>query len=219
MSAETVPSQPSPKVPAVAAQRASIVARMSVAEYMEWERTATIRHEYVNGFVVAMSGETVDHNQIAGNIYMGLELAFGARPCRTFVENIRVRVSPTQYRYPDIVALCGKPALDDNNPPVLLNPSIIMEVLSPSTQDFGRNGKFLEYRQIAGLTDYVLVEQDLIAVVHYIRQSQSTWKVEEYRHLTDVITFAALNVSLTLADVYRKVKLPSIATEPGTASA
>lgn len=199
MSAETVPVAPP------APQTSRISARISVEEYMELERTADTRHEYVNGEVIAMAGETLQHNRIARNISLQLEAAFGKRPCETFIENIRVRVSPTQYRYPDVVALCGEPVVDANRPPVLLNPAVIIEVLSPSTEQYDRDGKFMEYRQIATLTDYVLVEQDSSLVVHYARLSPTEWIVREYSDLTNRITFVALEVSITLAQIYRKI--------------
>jgi len=203
MSAETVPAPITRQTPP------PHTTKISVAEYMEMERISDIRHEYVNGVVIAMSGESLEHNQIAGNVHMRIELAFGDRVCRVFIENIRVRVSPSQYRYPDVVALCGAPAVDDSKPPVLLNPNVIVEVLSPSTEQFDREGKFMEYRQIGSLTDYVLIEQDHISVVHAARIGPNEWMIRDYSNPDDQLTFAALDVSLTLTDIYRKVTFQS----------
>lgn len=174
-------------------------------EYFALERAADVRHEYLDGQIRAMAGESPRHNRIAGNVYLGLENAFGERPCESFIENIRVRVSPTRYRYPDVVALCGDAQFDSETPPSLLNPSVIVEVLSPSTAEHDRTEKFMEYRQIEGLTDYVLVEQDSVLVVHFARQSATQWIVTEYTRLDDTLTFVSLDVSLTLADIYRKI--------------
>jgi Uma2 family endonuclease len=178
---------------------------MTVAEYLEMERKSEIRHEYVDGYIRAMSGETPRHNRIAGNVYRAFENRFENQPCSAYIEGIRVRVTPTQYRYPDIVALCGEEQFDNDNPPALLNPSVLVEVLSPSTQEFDRREKFIEYRQIAEMTDYLLIGQDQILVIHYARQSPTQWMVREYAALTDSLTLASLDVTVTLGEIYRKV--------------
>jgi Uma2 family endonuclease len=182
-----------------------IQTRMTLAVYFALERRSDIRHEYVNGYIRAMAGESPQHNRIARNFCVRLENAFGERLSESFIENIRVHVSPTRYRYPDVVALCGNAQFDTETPPSLLNPSVIVEVLSPSTAENDRTEKFMEYRQIEGLTDYILIEQDRMLVVHFARQSATQWVVTEYSRADDTLTFASLEVSLTLADIYRKV--------------
>ncbi|HLK55493.1 MAG TPA: Uma2 family endonuclease [Chthonomonadaceae bacterium] len=189
----------------LATQQSSDASKVTVQEYLERERTSDSRHEYVDGEILAMAGETPEHNRIAGNIYRKLGNAFEERPCETFIENIRVWVTPTQYRYPDVVALCGEAQFDNERPPSLLNPSVIIEVLSPSTERFDRDEKFVEYRQLETVTDYVLVAQDEILVVHYTRVSPNQWTVIVYTSLTDTLTFTTLEVSLGLADIYRKI--------------
>lgn len=203
MSALPVAMEPIPPVPH---PDSDAQARVSLQEYFALERTADVRHEYLDGYIRAMAGESPRHNRIAGNIYVGFENAFGNRPCESFIENIRVRVSPTRYRYPDVVALCGDALFDTENPPSLLNPQVIIEVLSPSTAEHDRHEKFSEYRLLEGLTDYVLVSQEEILVLHYIRQTATQWVVNEYTRLEDTLTFEALNVSLSLTEIYRKVE-------------
>lgn len=189
--------------------------KISVEEYLAMERQSEMRHEYVNGYVRAMAGETPTHNRLAGNVYRKFENSFEERPCEAYFEGVRFRVTPTQYRYPDVMALCGEAQFDNDKPPALLNPSVIVEVLSPSTAEFDREEKFLEYRQVAGLTDYVLIAQDQILVVHYVRQSPTQWLVTESLSLSDTLTFAGLEVSMALAEIYRKVVFtaPDAATE------
>lgn len=181
---------------------------ISVQEYLDRERISEIRHEFVEGEMIEMAGETPAHNAIAGNVFFALRLAIGNRPCTVYFENIRLRVSPTQYRYPDVMALCSTAQFDNDTPPALLNPSVIVEVLSPSTQATDRTEKFLEYRQIPGLTDYVLVAQDALSVVHYTRQSARRWSVIEYTDLADSLPLASLEVSLTLAEIYAQISFP-----------
>ena len=201
MSAETIAPLPS--------RRTSTLPKMSVVDYLAMERCSEKRHEYVDGEIIAMAGESLEHNTIAGNVLVEFRIAFRNRPCNAYMENVRVRVSPTQYRYPDVVALCGESVSDGENPPALLNPGVIVEVLSPSTQSLNRNDKFIEYRELASLTDYVLIAQDRVSILHYVRRSELQWVITEYVNLTDVLTFALLEVSFALSEVYQKVILPA----------
>jgi Uma2 family endonuclease len=179
--------------------------KITVEEYLERERRATVRHEYVDGEVLEMPGETPTHNEIAGNIYRKLGNNFEARACKVYMEGIRVRVTPTRYRYPDVVALCGQAQFDSDNPPALLNPFVIFEVLSPSTEEFDKDENFVEYRQVASLTDYVLVAQDEALVIHYTRTAPNRWALTEYTDLSDAFMLASLEVTLALTDVYRQI--------------
>ncbi len=198
---------------------------MSVEKYLEWERDSEIRYEYVdfyaipkdgveilaNGDIRAMSGESPEHNQIAGNVYVKFDREIDERSCNVYFECIRLRVSEAKYRYPDVAALCGPPQFDTANPPCLLNPSVVVEVLSPSTQREDRGEKFDEYKQLPTLTDYVLIAQDRMFVSHYVRQNATQWMISDYQQPTDVLTFAALGVSISLADMYRKIVFAPLA--------
>jgi Uma2 family endonuclease len=200
--------------------------KVSVEEYLERERASEVRHEYVNGLVIpkdgvyetedgeirAMSGESPAHNRVAGNIFTRFARTFEDRECEVFFENIRVCTSPTQYRYPDVIALCGNAQFDNDNPPALLNPGVIVEVLSPSTQTIDRGEKFFEYREISTLTDYVLVAQDRMWVLHYVRQSANQWTVTDITAPTDMLTLPSLQVALSLTDIYRRVTFAPLAT-------
>lgn len=203
MSSETIP--PLPTVP-ISPQPDKPL--MSVAEYLAMERKSDVRHEYLDGEIRAMSGETPQHNRVAGNVYLKFEIAFGVRPCTSYMEGVRVRVTPTQYRYPDVVALCGEERFDGENPPALVNPSVIVEVLSPSTHKFDREEKFIEYRKIVELTDYLLIEQDQVLVVHYARQGPTQWIINEYMTSSDTVVLRSLEISITLEEIYRKVTFP-----------
>ena len=227
MSAETIPALPmtadlpvsEPSAPVCSAYLPPGAIVMSVEEYLEWERDSEVRYEYVDFYAIpkdgvevledgeirAMSGESPGHNRIAGNIYVSFDREIGDRPCEVYFESIRLRVSPTKYRYPDVAALCGPAQFDAAKPPCLLNPSVLVEVLSPSTQRTDQNEKFTEYKRILTLTDYVLIAQDRMFVTHYARQSATQWLITDYTQLGDTLTFATLNVSITLADMYRRI--------------
>ena len=195
MSAETIPFAPAPN-PALFdppyLPPGGIV--MSVDEYRQLVRTSEIRYEYVdfyaipkdgveileNGEIRAMSGVSPAHNEIAGNVYFKIKLETVGRPCKAYFESIRVRVAPAKYRYPDVAALCGTAQFDADTPPCLLNPSVLVEVLSPSTQSVDRSDKLDEYRQIPTLTDYVLIAQERMFVTHYARHALLPWTVADY---------------------------------------
>lgn len=222
MSAETIPYAPArslfapPYLPP-----GGIV--MSVEKYLEWERDSEIRYEYVDFYAIpkegveiledgeirAMSGVSPPHDRVVLNITTKIDNAIGERPCEVYSSDIRVCVSNSKYRYPDLSVLCGEARFTDTDPPCLLNPSVLVEVLSPSTQNVDKGEKFDEYKQIATVTDYVLVAQDRMFVTHYVRQSASHWTVTDYEQPTDVLTFATLDVSISLAEIYRKIVFPT----------
>ena len=207
MSTEMIP------VSSVAAPDAPDARLPTVREYFAFDRASEVRNEYVDGVITSMAGESPTHNQIAGNVYVCLENAFGTRACRTFIEGIRTRVSSSRYRYPDVVALCGEAQFDRENPPSLLNPVVVFEVLSPSTEGSDRDEKFMEYRRLETLTDYLLVSQDKIEVAHFARQSARQWVVTIYNELQDVVALSSLDVTMTLADIYRKIVFKSNGSE------
>ena len=181
------------------------VPKISVQEYFEIERQSDIRYEYVEGELIAMPGVSLSHNEITLNIALAAKIALRGRDCRVYAEAVRVRVSPTQYRYPDVVAVCGERETDGENPPALLTPNLIVEVLSTSTEAKDKGEKFSEYKKMPTLTDYVLAAQDEIAVTHYVKQNARQWLITEHTELTDVLTFASLGVTLSLADIYAEI--------------
>ncbi len=135
------------------------------------------------------------------------------------MSDIRLRVSPAKYRYPDVMALCGTPLFDDATPPCLLNPAFVVEVLSASTADTDLGKKWGEYRTIASITDYVIVSSEEWAVTHHRRQSDGSWLVRDYRNPEDTLTFAGLEVTLTLGDLDEKIALSRLSDKTAEPSA
>ena len=185
----------------------SPVPKISVQEYFAIERQSEIRYEYVEGELIAMPGVSLPHNEITLNIALAAKIALRGRDCRVYAEAVRVRVSPTQYRYPDVVAVCGERETDGENPPALLTPSLIVEILSASTEANDKGEKFTEYKKVPTLTDYVTVAQDEIAVTHYVKQNAAQWLITEHTELTQVLTFASLGVTLPLSDIYAEIAI------------
>ncbi len=180
------------------------------AEYLELERAAEFRSEYVYGQIYAMSGATDAHTHIAGNAFAALHTVFRGRACRVWTADMRVQVRATgMYTYPDIAALCGQPAFEDRRTDILLNPSVVIEVLSPSTEDYDRGDKFAHYRRLASLHEYVLIAQDRVHVERYVREGDG-WVLSEFTRLTDVVTLPSVDTTLALRDAYEGVEFPPI---------
>jgi len=178
----------------------------TAAEYLALERRATYKSEYVGGHIIAMSGASRRHNLIAANISRELSSQLRGRPCESYVSDMRVRVSETGlYTYPDVVAVCGDIRFADEQTDTLLNPTVIVEVLSASTEAYDRGDKFAHYRRLASLHDYVLVSQDAVRVEHYVRQGEK-WLLSEASLLTDTVSLASIQCTLVLEDIYDKVR-------------
>ncbi len=182
---------------------------LSPEEYLAFERKATTKHEYLNGQIVAMSGASFAHNFITVNIATSLNVQLMEGECRVATSDMRVKVTQiNSYFYPDVVVVCGEPRAEDDTFDTLLNPTLIVEVLSPSTEGYDRGEKFEHYQQIASLKDYILISQDEIRVEHYRRQ-ESEWLRSEFRELEDVLSLLSINCELRLQDVYRRVEIAS----------
>ena len=173
---------------------------------MALEREAEYKSEYVNGHIVAMSGASRRHNIVAGNISREISTQLRGRPCESYISDMRVRVSETGlYTYPDVVAVCGDIRFADDQNDTLLNPTLIVEVLSSSTEAYDRGDKFAHYRRLESLQDYLLVSQETARVEHYVRQGEK-WVLSEASALTDMVQLASIQCNLALEDIYDKVQ-------------
>jgi len=190
--------------------------RMTPAEYLAFERQSEQRHEYYRGEIFAMAGASLAHNRIMSNILFELQSQFRDRPCDAFANDMRTQISSIGlYVYPDVVALCGEPNFEDNVFDSLINPQLVVEVLSPSTESYDRGQKFQFYRQSESLTDYLLVAQNRISVEHFRRQSSGQWIFNGYTVIEDVIEFTSLDCTLSLKEIYLKVDLEENEDEAG----
>ncbi len=178
-------------------------------EYLELECQAEYKSQYVAGEIFAMAGTQLVHNKVAGNIFGALHGRFRGRSCEAYISDVRLRVQAGgMYTYPDVMALCGSPELEDSgNPPSLLNPQVIFEVLSPSTEPFDRGDKFARYRKLESLTDYVPVSVEKMRVEQHTRQASGVWTYEEYEQPSNVLRLASVDCEVPLEEIYDKVKL------------
>jgi Uma2 family endonuclease len=176
------------------------------AEYLAAERGASTRSECINGKVYAMAGASRDHVAIVANLSYLLVGRFKGRPCMVFTNDMRLKVAATGlYTYPDVAALCDEPEFDDPEQDTLTNPSLIIEVLSDSTERYDRGEKFAHYRRLACLQDYVLVSQHRPLVEHFTRHGEE-WILRMAEGLGATLSLPALGCELPLADIYDKVR-------------
>ncbi len=176
-------------------------------EYLTWERKQPFKNEYHNGQIITMSGASRSHNRITVDITIQLGNQLMDGKCEVFASEMRVRTNPAvSYFYPDVIVVCGEPRFEDDTFDTLLNPILVIEVLSPSTAAFDRGEKFEHYKQIASLQEYLLISQDRVRVEHYRRQG-TQWTHNTFQELEDVLQFASIGCEVPLRAIYRRVRL------------
>jgi Uma2 family endonuclease len=180
---------------------------ISVAEYLELERASEIRHEFLDGQVYVMAGESPKHSKICFSLYTSIGGRLRGKPCVGFSPNMKIATNNKGlYAYPDLAIVCGEPKYQDKKGDVLLNPTMIFEVLSPSTQHYDRGEKFLRYTNfIKSLTDYVLISQDKPLVEHFSRQPDNSWQSVVIQGLDAVLHLSAIDAELPLKELYENI--------------
>jgi Uma2 family endonuclease len=175
-------------------------------EYLAIEREAQYKSEYYKGEIFAFAGASLRHDRIAVNILAAIHGQVRYGSCSAFSSDMRITVPQTQhYTYADVVVVCGEPQSDDDFKDNLLNPIVIVEVLSPSTESYDRGKKFESYQRIGSLAEYVLVSQDRPRVEQFLRQPDSRWLYSEISG-AGVIKLTSIDCELSLEDIYEKVK-------------
>lgn len=177
---------------------------MTPAEYLAFERASDERHEYADGEIFALAGGTREHSLASQNIAGELRAALLSRPCEVHGQDMKIKTRAGKYHYADALVLCGAPLFEDDSRDVVLNPKLIVEVLSEATERYDRGDKFASYRTIATLADYVLVSQKAVLVEHYHRLADGTWL---YRALGpgEHLVLESLGCEIAVDSVYLKV--------------
>lgn len=182
--------------------------RLTPEDYLALERSADFKSEYFNGEIFAMTGASESHNLIVINTIRELSIQLKKRPCKVYANDMRVKVDPTGlYTYPDVVVTCGKAQFDDTHLDTLLNPVLIVEVLSDSTEAYDRGRKFEHYRKLDSLIEYVLIAQNRPHIESYRRQADQQWLLRECSELDGTLRLPSIDCDLALAEVYDKVEL------------
>lgn len=182
--------------------------KFTIEEYLAMEETATVKHEYYKGKIFAMSGTKMPHNTISGNLFIELGIRLKGKGCRPYNSDTRIHIEAnTLFTYPDISIICGEPeTLNDDNWNVL-NPTVIIEILSPSTKNYDRGEKFKLYRDISTLKEYILVDSESIHIEIFRLNANHHWELEEYNAVEEMLFIQTINEHIGLADIYAGVKL------------
>jgi Uma2 family endonuclease len=182
---------------------------LEVAEYLEYQQNSTQKYEYYRGEIFSMAGAKITHNIIATNLLASLSHALKGKSCRPFNSDQRIHIpSNTLFTYPDISVVCGEILTLNNDQVNVLNPSVIIEVLSPGTKGYDRGEKFRLYRDILALKEYILVDSDTVLAEAFRLNSQYVWELQEYRKLSATLQLLVIGVSLAMRDIYEGTRLP-----------
>jgi Uma2 family endonuclease len=190
----------------------------TIQEYLDLERKSEERHEYIDGYIYAMAGESPEHGEICANLSGIIVPQLSGTNCRARIKDTKVRSGPKpkssrsrkgMFSYPDLLVVCGEMRFHDEHGDILTNPAVIIEVLSDSTEKFDRGEKFFRYQAWnPTLTDYLLVSQNEPLIGHYVRQSDGGWLLNFYDGLEQALTIDSIGCTLPLAKVYERVSFP-----------
>ena len=174
-------------------------------EYIAWERKAPFKNEYLDGKIIAMSGASRAHNRITVDITIQLGNQLMASECEVFAGDMRVRPGPARsaYFYPDVVVVCDEPRFEDDTFDTLLNPLVVIEVLSPSTAAYDRGEKFERYKVLTSLQEYILISQDTVHIERYHRQG-TQWHQDTFQDFDAVLPLSSIDCALPLRAIYRR---------------
>jgi Uma2 family endonuclease len=187
-------------------------------EYLELEEAAEYKSEYIDGQIIPMAGGTINHNQIALNLSTELNFAFKKQNYRVFMGDVRLWIpQKLTYTYPDVMILAGEPEFFNNRKDIILNPQIIVEVLSKSTKGYDREDKFQAYRTISTFQEYLLIDQTRIHVDQFSKTGKKQWTLREYDEEDDAIALVTVPFEISLQDLYNKVKLEPVESEAESA--
>ena len=184
--------------------------KLTFDEYLEIEGKAEYKSEFVNGWMYAMAGASPEHNIIVINVASEFRQQLKKHPCVVYPSDMPLKVEKREHgRYPDVTVVCGEPRFHKSKYlKALLNPTVLVEVLSTSTEEYDRDAKAEEYRGIPSLREYLFISQDRCHVEHYVRQSANQWLLTEFNDLRDTVNLPSVNCRLELTEVYDKVKWP-----------
>ncbi len=186
--------------------------RLTSEQYLAIERAAEFKSEFYDGQMYAMAGASFRHNQITSNLFINLGIQLRGGPCRPLGSDLRVSFGGGEYTYPDITVVCGTPQFVDGAFDTLTNPRVIIEILSPSTQNWDRGGKFVHYQRLASLQHYVLIGQETPTVRQHDRQTDGSWLLTEITWPHGVLILDSIAAAISLREIYLDVFSPDEST-------
>jgi Uma2 family endonuclease len=188
--------------------------RYTPEQYLEMERASETRHEFLDGIIYEMSGESLAHSRICINLAREVSTKLRGTPCEALSPNMKVRaITKGLFAYPDLTVVCGEPIFHDEKKDVLVNPRVIFEVQSPSTARYDKTKKLIRYRNaLDTLTDYILVAQEVPFIEHFEKQEGGLWVHKPYEALSETLVVSSINCALPLSEIYDRIEF--VAEEP-----
>lgn len=180
-------------------------------EYLELEKKSSVKHEYYRGEIFAMSGAGVNHNYIFSNLFIGIGVRLKGKSCRPMGSDMRLNIPEnTLYTYPDIAIYCGDFFNNDKDKDNARNPTVIIEILSPSTRAYDKDQKFSLYRDIPALKEYILIDSEKINIEIFRINDKKKWELEEYKSINDILGIKSVELSIPLAEIYKDLPYAAI---------
>ena len=184
--------------------------KLTEEEYLLFEKASRDKHEYFKGEIFAMAGAGAGarHNVIFSNLFGELAYRLKGKPCRPYGSDLRIHIPEnTLYTYPDISIICGDIIPSKTDPDTAVQPTVLIEILSPSTKNYDRGGKFILYRDIPTLKEFIVIDSDSISIEAYHINEQNNWELKDLRFLEDLLSIRSVGVSLSLKEIYEGTKL------------
>jgi Uma2 family endonuclease len=179
-------------------------------EYLAFEREAADKHELIDGEIVSMAGASRKHNLVGTNTTIALGVQLRGKRCEIYANDMRVRMKKGRYSYPDVVVVCGEPKFADDEFDVLLNPVVVAEVLSKSTRFRDKTEKLETFQKMESIEEVLLIEQDILHVEHYIKQTPMQWLLRIYEELSDIIALDSIGCQVSLSEVYDRIEFAEV---------
>jgi Uma2 family endonuclease len=183
-------------------------AKLTVEEYLQFEKESRDKHEYFRGEIFAMAGAGARHNVIFSNLFIEIGIQLRGKPCKPYGSDLRIHIPEnTLFTYPDISIICGEIVPSKIDPDTAVQPSILIEILSPSTRNYDLGGKFELYREIPTLKEYYVIDSESIRIVSHRIGTNGFWEIQDYKSLEGILAMPLVNVSLSLKEIYEGTKL------------
>lgn len=182
--------------------------KFTAQEYLVMEKEALEKHEFYKGEIFAMAGAGARHNVIFSNIFIGMGIQLKGKPCKPYGSDLRIHVAQnTLFTYPDISIICGEIIPSDLDADTATLPTVLIEILSPTTKNYDRGGKFILYRDIPTLKEFILIDTETIGIEVFRVNAHGHWELEEYRSIDNTLTIPAVGISIPLKEIYEGTKL------------
>ena len=175
-------------------------------QYLALEEQAIDKNEYRQGQIFAMESATLNHNRIAGNICFAMRRRLAGKGCETFIGDVRLSIDRKKmYTYPDVMVVCGEPKFVEERNDTIVNPKVVLEVLSKSTAAYDRSDKFQAYWSLESFEEYVLIDQYRVHVEYFRRQSGKMWELNVFTNIEDVLSLKSIEAEIPLREIYQNV--------------